>query len=169
MRRTTIAIVCMLLLTYLTSTTAWAQSSGAHFQKKSTSATLQLPSGNLLVSWQEAGLGNFDVSYTLTANVNATYFCRTNSGNIPNANNKHTVNATFSTNGTFSPINGKVTASLTLEAPPAPVSEPPTCGNGQTLDIQSITWSNVVLTDTTYSDVFNFGNATFTHTFFPAP
>jgi hypothetical protein len=169
MRRFTMLTICLLLLACFAATTAWAQSSGAHFQKKSTGATLQLPSGNLQVSWQEAGLGNFDVTYSLTANVSATYFCRTNSGNIPNANNKHTVNGTFSTQGTFSPINGKVTASLTLEAPPAPVSEPPTCGTGQSLDIQSITWSNVVLTDITYSDVFDFGNATFTHTFFPAP
>src|SRR5262245_49138604 len=145
MRRTTIATVCLLLLTYITSGTVWAQSSGAHFQKKSTSAAIQLPDGNLLVSWQEAGLGNLDVNYSLMANVSATYFCRTNSGNIPNANNKHTVNGTSSTNGTFSPINGKVTASLTLVAPPAPDSEPPTCGNGQSLDIQSITWSMVVL------------------------
>jgi len=168
MRRFTMLAICLLALASLMATTAWAQSSGAHFQKKSTSAAIQ-SNGNLIVSWQEAGLGNFDVTYTLTANVNATYFCRTKSGNIPNANNKHTVNQTFSTNGTFSPINGKVTASLTLVAPPAPVSEPPTCGTGQTLDLQSITWSSVVLTDVTYGDVFSFGNGTFTLTLFPAP
>jgi len=161
--------ICLVVVASLMATTAWAQSGGAHFQKKSTNAAIQLPSGNLLVSWQEAGLGSTNVDYTLTASVNATYFCRTSSGNIPNANNKHTVNATPSSNGSFEPKNGKVTASLTLVAPAAPSSEPPTCGNGQTLDIQSITWSNVVLTDTTYNDVFSFGNATFTHTFYPLP
>jgi len=167
MRRFSILGICLLTIASFTAIPVWAQ--GAHFQKKSTGAVLQLPSGNLLVSWQEAGLGSTNVDYTLTASVNATYFCRTSSGNIPNANNKHTVNATSSSNGSFEPKNGKVTASLTLVAPAAPSSEPPTCGNGQTLDIQSITWSNVVLTDTTYNDVFSFGNATFTHTFYPLP
>jgi hypothetical protein len=169
MKRFTMLTICLLALASFMATTAQAQSGGAHYQKKSTGASIQIPSGNLQVSWVEAGLGNFNVDYTLTADVNATYFCRTSSGNIPNANNKHTVNTSASAQGSFEPKNGKVTASLTLAAPPAPSSAPPTCGNGQTLDIQSITWSNVVLTDVTYSDVFSFGTGTFTHTFFPLP
>jgi hypothetical protein len=164
-----ITALAVMFLFVLAGVPGPAQSIGAHFQKKSTSAVLQLPSGNLLVSWEEAGLGFTNIDYSLTGDVNATYFCRTTSGNIPNANNKHTVDTSASANGSFEPKNGKVTASLTLVAPPAPVSDPPTCGNGQTLDIQSITWSNIVLTDTTNTEVFDFGNATFTHTFYPAP
>lgn len=136
MRRFTMLTICLLALASFMAMPVWAQSGGAHFQKKSTSAAIQ-PNGNLVVSWVEAGLGNLDVNYTLSATVNATYFCRTSSGNIPNANNKHTVSGTFSTNGSFEPKNGKVTGSLTLVAPAAPSSEPPTCGNGQTLDLQA--------------------------------
>ena len=105
------------------ATTAWAQSGGAHFQKASVSAAIQ-SNGNLIVSWQEAGVGNLQVSYTLaagdaTANppingVNAIYVCRTKSGGIPDANNKHTVNTAATSNGSFEPKNGKITGSLTL-------------------------------------------------------
>jgi hypothetical protein len=168
MRRFTKIAISLLAVASLMATIAWAQRSGAHFLLKSTSGAIQ-SNGNLIVSWQEGGLGTADVTYILKANCIATYFCRTKSGKITNANNKHTVNGPFSTNGTFSPMNGKVTASLILVAPPAPVSEPPTCGSGQSLDLQSITWSSVELTDVTYSDVFSFGNGTFTLTLFPAP
>jgi hypothetical protein len=168
MRRITIPLLALLMVGSVMVGTGMAQSGGAHFQKKSVTAVLQT-NGNLTVSWVEAGLGNFNIDYSLAGNVDATYFCRTQSGNIPNANNKHTVSAAASANGSFEPKNGKVTASLTLVAPPAPSDEPPTCGTGQSLDIQSITWTNVVLTDLTYSNVFSFGTGSFTHTFYPAP
>jgi len=158
--------ICLLAVAGFMATTAWAQ--GAHFQKNSVGAAIQ-SNGDLLVSFVEAGLGNANVNYTLTGNVTATYFCRTNSGNIPNAENKHTVNATPSTNGSFEPKNGKVTADLRLLAPAAPVSEPPTCGKGQSLDLQSITWSNVVLTDTTNNVTINVTRGSFSITLFPAP
>jgi hypothetical protein len=160
--------ICLLAVASFMATSTWAQSSGAHFQKGSVRAAIQ-SDGDLLVSWVEAGLGNLTVNYTVTGNVNATYFCRTNSGNIPNAENKHTVNATASSGGSFEPKNGKVTGNLTLEAPAAPVSEPPTCGNGQSLDLQSITWSNVVLTDTTNGISTPVTVGTFSLTLFPAP
>ncbi len=160
--------ICLLAVASFMATTVWAQSSGAHFQRNSVSAAIQ-SNGDLLVSFVEAGLGNANVNYTLTGDVNATYFCVNNSGGIPNAANKHTVNATASANGSFEPKNGKVTASLTLLAPAAPVSEPPTCGNGQTLELQSITWSNVVLTDTTNNVAINVTKGTFSLTLFPAP
>jgi hypothetical protein len=167
MRRITITFLTLLAVASITVGVVRAQSSGAHFQKRDTSAAIQ-PNGNLFVSWVEAGLGNYNVTYSLGANVSATYFCRTKSGNIPNAENKFTAQGSFTTNGTFAPDNGKVTASLTLAAP-TPASAQPTCGGGQTLDLQTITWSNVVLTDVTYNDVFSFGNGTFTLTLFPAP
>jgi hypothetical protein len=158
--------ICLLAVASFMATTAWAQ--GAHFQRNSVGAAIQ-SNGDLLVSWVEAGLGNGDVTYTVTGNVNATYFCVNKSGGIPNADNKHTVQTAVSAGGTFQAKNGKVTANLTLSAPDAPVSEPPTCGNGQTLELQSITWSNVVLTDTTNNLVANVTKGTFSITLFPAP
>ncbi len=160
--------ICLLAVASFMATTTWAQSSGAHFQKGSVSAAIQ-SDGDLLVSWVEAGLGFTNVNYTATGDVTATYFCRTSSGNIPNASNKHTVNGTASQNISIQPKNGKVTGNVALEEPAAPVSDPPTCGNGQTLDLQSITWSNVVLTDTTNSLVANVTQGTFSITLFPAP
>jgi len=168
MRNFTKLVVYLLALVSLMATSAWAQSSGAHFQRNSVKAAVQ-SNGNLLVSWVEAGLGNFNVDYSLTGHVEATYFCVTNSGSIPNAANKHTVSADESAAGSFEPKNGKVTASLTLSAPPAPASEPPTCGTGHTLTLQNITWSNVVLTDTTYSVTTAVTQGTFSITLFPAP
>ena len=150
------------------ATAMWAQSSGAHFMNNSVSGAIQ-SDGDLVVSFVEAGLGNADVSYLASGSVSATYYCVSNSGSIPNANNKHTVNGTASTGGTFQPKNGKVTGNLTLEAPDAPVSDPPTCGNGQTLSLQSITWSNVTLTDTTNSVSTNVTKGTFSITLFSAP
>ena len=112
MRRFTMLTICLLALASLMATTAWAQTSGAHYQHGSVSAAIQ-SNGDLLVSWVEAGLGNLDVDYSLTAGdaaatppivgVKATYFCVTNSGGIPNANNKHTLNTTVSTAGTLKP------------------------------------------------------------------
>jgi hypothetical protein len=160
--------ICLLAVATFMATTTWAQSSGAHFQRGSVKGAIQ-PNGDLLVSWVEAGLGNLTVDYSVTGHVDATYFCVTKSGSIPDATNKHTVSTAESAQGSFEVKNGKVTANLTLTAPPAPVSAPPTCGNGQTLSLQSVTWSNVVLTDTTNNVTTNVTAGTFSITLFPAP
>jgi hypothetical protein len=166
-RMTIIAVVFLFLLAGVPGP-AWAQSSGAHYQHGSVSAAIQ-SNGDLLVSWVEAGLGNFDINYSLSGKADAVYFCVTNSGSIPNAANKTTSNTAVSASGTFQPMNGKVTASLTLPAPPAPVSSSPTCPSGQTLELQSITWSNVELDDLTYNDDTAVTKGTFSITLFPAP
>jgi hypothetical protein len=166
MRRTTITLLSLLAVASIGIAVVWAE--GAHFQKNSVSAAIQ-SNGNLIVSFQEAGLGFTNIDYTVKADVVATYFCRTNSGSIPNAENKHTVSAPVSQNASFEPKNGKVTGSITLEAPDAPVSEPPTCGRGQSLDLQSLTYSNVVLTDTTNGISTNVAKGTFSITLYPAP
>jgi hypothetical protein len=158
MRRIALSFLALFLLGCVMVGTAAAQSSGAHYQNRSLKASIDNP-GNLTVSWVEAGLGNENVNYTLTADVAADYYCVSNSGSIPNAANKTTVSGSAEANGSFEPKNGKVTASLTLFIPAAPSSDPPTCGNGQTLRLQKINWSNVRLEDTTYADVFLFAGA----------
>jgi hypothetical protein len=156
------------VVTSFIATTAWAQSSGAHFQNGSVSAAIQ-SNGDLVVSWVEAGLGNLDVSYTVGGHADATYYCVTHSGSIPDASNKHTVSTNDTSTGTFKVKNGKVSGSLTLTAPAAPVSAPPTCGGGQTLKLQSITWSNVMLADTTNNVATDVTKGTFSITLYPAP
>jgi len=167
MRRITITLLTLLAVASITVGVVWAQSSGAHFQKSSVRADIQ-NNGDLRVSWVEAGLGNLNVDYTTTANFTATYFCRTNSGNIPDASNKTTTGGPVTANGSFEPKNGKVTASLTLTTTP-PSSNPPTCGKGQSLDLQEITYSNVVLSDTSNGITTNVSAGTFSITLFPAP
>jgi hypothetical protein len=167
MKRTAITLMFLLLLTSVAIGPSSAQSSGAHFQRSSVKAAIQ-NNGDLTVSWVEAGLGNLNVNYTLTADFTATYFCRSKSGSIPNAANKTTTGGPVTSNGSFEPKNGKVSASLTL-SPDKPSSDPPTCGNGQSLDLQSITYTNCVLTDTSNGITTNVTAGTFSITVFPAP
>jgi hypothetical protein len=103
--------------------------------------------GSLTVSFKEAGLGtNQLINYTLTADATATYVCVNRGGANPSASNKTAVAGPVSASGTFnSGKNGQVTASLTVEPPFQDIGCPP----GQTQELASVTYTNVVLTDTT--------------------
>ena len=103
--------------------------------------------GSLTVNFKEAGLGtNQLIDYELTADATATYVCVNRGGANPSAQNKTTVSGPVSATGTFSSgRNGQVTASLTLSPPPSDISCPP----GQSLELASVEYTNVVLTDTT--------------------
>jgi len=103
--------------------------------------------GSLTVKFKEAGLGtNQLINYELTAGATATYVCVNRGGANPSASNKTTVSGPVSASGTFSSgKNGNVTASLTVSPPPSDITCPP----GQTLELASVTYTNVVLTDTT--------------------
>jgi hypothetical protein len=164
MRRMTLSFLALFVTGCILAGTAAAQSSGAHYQKSSVKASID-NDGNLTVVWVEAGLGNLDVNYSLTADVVADYFCVSNSGSIPNAANKFTFNDSPEANGTFKAKNGKVSGTLKLNVPAAPSSDPPTCGRGQALGLQKVAWSNIVLTDTDNIVIFLFSGG-FDHTFF---
>jgi hypothetical protein len=101
--------------------------------------------GSLTVKFKEAGLGTNElINYTLTANATATYVCVNRGGANPSASNKTTVSGPVSATGTFSSgKNGNVTASLTV-SPPAPGI---TCPPGQSLELASVTYTSVTLTD----------------------
>jgi hypothetical protein len=103
--------------------------------------------GSLTVKFKEAGLGtNQLISYELTADATATYVCVNHGGANPSASNKTTVSGPVSATGTFSSgKNGNVTASLTVSPPPSDITCPP----GQSLELASVSYTNVVLTDTT--------------------
>jgi hypothetical protein len=112
----------------------------------SASGTLNA-NGSLTVKFKEAGLGtNENINYTLTAQGTATWVCVNNGGANPSAKNKTTVNGPVSASGTFnSGKNGNVTASLTVQPPPSDI----TCPSGQTLELASVSYTGVTLTDTT--------------------
>jgi hypothetical protein len=112
--------------------------------------------GSLTVSFKEAGLGtNQLINYTLSADATATYVCVNRGGANPSAQNKTTVAGPVSASGTFSSgKNGQVTASLTVSPPPSDI----TCPNGQTLQLASVSYTNVTLTDTTNNVSISLGD-----------
>ena len=131
------------LAVFAMASPAWAQNE--HFIRATGSLN---PDGSLTVSFKEAGLGtNQNIDYVLTADSTVTYVCVNRGGGNPSASNKTTVSGPVSASGTFnSGKNGQVTASLTVQ-PVGPGSF--TCPPGQSLEIAQVTYTNVVLTDTT--------------------
>jgi len=102
--------------------------------------------GALVVSFDERGLGNENVDYLLTADATAVYACINRGGKNPEAANKETINAEVSAGGSFEPKNGRVIASLTAGPPSAGSFS---CPPGQQLVLASVSYTNIVLTDTT--------------------
>lgn len=130
----------------------------AHFMSASSTVA---DSGALVVSFDESGLGNGDINYTLTADATATYACINGGGNHPRAANKETVNGDVSGGGTFQAKNGRVKASVSA----GPISAGDfSCPSGQALVLASVSYSNIVLTDTTNNVSVNLGSTS--RTFF---
>jgi hypothetical protein len=102
--------------------------------------------GALVVSFDERGLGNGDVDYTLTADATALYACLNKGGKHPQAANKEQFEGQVSGGGSFEAKNGRVVASLTT----GPLAAPQfTCPSGQQRVLAAVTYTNIVLTDTT--------------------
>jgi hypothetical protein len=141
MRRVFLSVLVLGLMG-LTVQAASGATEGAHF--KSVSASINA-GGALVVAWDEAGLGNENIDYTLTADASATYACINNGGKHPRASNKETVEAQVSEGGSFQAKNGRVQASLTA----GPLEDPSfQCPTGQDRILARVTYSNIVLTDT---------------------
>ena len=102
--------------------------------------------GALVVSFDERGLGNDNVDYTLTADATALYACINRGGKHPQAANKESFEDQVSGGGSFEVKNGRVVASLTAGPLLAPQF---TCPSGQNRVLAAVSYTNVVLTDTT--------------------
>lgn len=103
-------------------------------------------SGALVVAFDERGLGNENIDYTLTADATAVYACINGGGKHPQAANKESVNGDVTGGGSFEPRNGRVTASLSA----GPISAGDfSCPSGQRLVLASVSYTNIVLSDTT--------------------
>jgi hypothetical protein len=143
MRKLLFAGILCMAVGALAVPAALASTSGAHFMSATSSVN---NSGALVVSWDEAGLGNENINYTLTADATAIYACINGGGNHPKAANKETVQGQVSAGGSFQAKNGRVQASLTA----GPLSAGSfSCPSGQQLVLAKVTYSNIVLTDTT--------------------
>jgi hypothetical protein len=103
-------------------------------------------SGALVVSFDERGLGNENIDYTVTADATALYACLNRGGNHPQAANKESFEGQVSGGGSFEPKNGRVVASLTAGPLLAPQF---TCPSGQQRVLAAVSYTNIVLTDTT--------------------
>jgi hypothetical protein len=140
-----IPIVAVSALMLMAPMLASAQS--PHFIRASSSVDSDK---NLVCSFKEAGLGdNQLIHYTCTADATANYECQNRGANQKNppAENKDSVSGPVSAEDTFnSGKNGQITKSLTAE-PPGPGDFE--CPPGQNLVLASVSYTNVVLTDTT--------------------
>jgi hypothetical protein len=139
-----LSLIASVFVVVALAVTSAAFAQNEHFIRASGSLN---NNGSLTVSFKEAGLGtNQLINYTLTADATATYVCVNRGGANPSAQNKTTVAGPVSASGTFnSGKNGQVTASLTVSPPPSDIS----CPNGQSLQLASVSYTNVTLTDTT--------------------
>jgi hypothetical protein len=102
--------------------------------------------GALVVDFDERGLGNENIDYTLSADATALYACINGGGKHPQAANKEAFEGQVSGGGSFEPKNGRVVASLTAGPLLAPSF---TCPSGQRRVLAAVTYTNIVLTDTT--------------------
>jgi hypothetical protein len=102
--------------------------------------------GALVVSFDESGLGNGNIDYTLTADATALYACINKGGKNPSAANKQDFEDQVTGGGSFESKNGRVQASLAAGPLPAPQF---TCPSGQRRVLAAVTYTNIVLTDTT--------------------
>jgi len=118
--------------------------SGAHFFSAVGSVN---SSGALVVSWDEAGVGQQEVDYKITADASATYDCINGGGNHPKAANKVTFQGPLASPVLpFTPNNGRVTGSDTL----GPLSSGSfACPSGQSLVLACVSYSKITLKDIT--------------------
>jgi hypothetical protein len=132
-----------LLAVVLALTTANASAAAAKFHEVDSSVG---SNGALIVSFDQRGLGEGDITYSLTADAEATYACINRGGKNPEAANKQTNPGAVSGGGTFEARNGRVTASLSA----GPISAGSfSCPGGQRLVLAAVSYTNIVLTDTT--------------------
>ena len=142
MKKKSLLVTVAVVVTVVLSATA-AHAVAAKFH----SATGAVNNGGaLVVSFDERGLGGDNIDYTLTADASAVFACINGGGKHPQAANKETVNSEVSASGSFEVKNGRVVASLTAGPPSAGDFS---CPSGQRLVFASVSYSNIVLTDTT--------------------
>jgi len=128
-------------MTLVLATSAYADAPKFH---RATSSVNN--AGALVVSFDERGLGNENIDYTLTADATALYACINGGGNHPQAANKEEFEGQVSTGASFEPKNGRVVADMATGPLLAPSF---TCPPGQTRVLAAVTYTNIILTDIT--------------------
>jgi hypothetical protein len=102
--------------------------------------------GELVVAFEERGLGEGDIDYTLSADANALYACINGGGKHPQAANKESFKEEVTADVSFESKNGRVFGSI--DAGP-PLGTGFTCPSGQRRVLAFVEYTNIVLTDET--------------------
>jgi len=132
MRQLSIAVLSALVMIGLSVSAAFATSGS---------------SGALVVAFDEAGVGQQQVDYSLhITTATATYACINGGDNHPKAANKETFSSSVTTKASFQPENGRVQGSITV---PAISAGSFSCPSGQSLVLASVSYSGITLTDLT--------------------
>jgi hypothetical protein len=145
MRRIAFVLISAVTTVVMGASAALADSPHFLFATNSVSGT----TGALTTSFKDAGLGTgtSSIQITLTVdNATAVYQCFNNGGNHPKAGNKETVSTALQTTGNFPVRNGQTTGSLTV-GPPSQGDF--SCPSGQSLFLQSVTYSGTTVSDAT--------------------
>jgi hypothetical protein len=151
--RWSLAAITSAIAALAISPMAASASEGAHFFSDTTASVAN--SGALTVHIDEAGLGTGETHYSLTAEASATYACINGGGNHPKAANKETFNEQLSQGASFQPKHGRVQADMSA----GPLSAGSfTCPGGQKLVLAAVSYSNIVLTDTSNNVTDNLGS-----------
>lgn len=124
---------------------AGASAASPHFVKPPT-AMLDA-SGDYVVSFKEAGLGNTPVTYLLTAqNTTFTFQCFNPAGNKPQGSPNGQSFSNTSTTTTLTPRNGQITGSIMM----TPETGSASCqGNAMKLCLVAVSYSGMQFSDYT--------------------
>lgn len=127
---------------------AQAANGHPHFIKSATQASMD--GSALTVTFKEAGLASGSVeTVTTSATTTTVYECVNGGGKNPAASNKKSFTTTEQTSRTFTADrNGNIVGSETL-TPPSASSVGFSCPPGQTTTFVSVSYTDLVITDTT--------------------
>jgi hypothetical protein len=136
----------LLVLAAFGVVTTAAIAGNAHFVR-GPDASLNSNTGNVTVTWKEAGLGDtVMIDYEASADGTARYQCVNRGGNCPAASNKQEVHGPVSATGSFaSGKNGSINGSLTFEPPASTL----VCPGNQRLVMTAVSYTNIALEDLT--------------------
>jgi hypothetical protein len=153
MKHSSILILTMIALLGCMATTMRADS--PHFVRGPT-ANYDSSTGDLCVSFKEAGLGNSPITYTITAGTATfTFQCFTRHGNEPQGDPNNVSFSDQSNQTTLTPHNGQITGSLCL----MPEQDGAGCqGNGLVLKLIAASYLDVTFCDSTNNVCVDLGD-----------
>jgi hypothetical protein len=106
-------------------------------------------SGALVISFKVHGVGNNDVTFSLSGTARTVYGCINGGSNHPKAANKEGTTTAFSTQFTFDPTNGGIETSATFPVPGTTLQ----CPSGQSLFLISVRYFGLSFTNSTAGEV----------------